>query len=265
MSDPAPPIVLTIAGSDPSGGAGVQADLRAIAVHGHVGAAVITAHTVQNTLGVTHVAPVDARLVASQLAAVFADLPVAAIKIGMLGDAEVAAAVASALSGVRVPVVLDPVLRASSGAELLTAEALRVVRDDLAPLATLVTPNLAEARALLEDEPDAAALSARLGVPVLLTGGHVAGDVVTDVLDFPGEDRQVTLSAPRIPTPHDHGTGCLVSTSIACALAVGSSVIEAVEHGRACVRHGLASARKLGQGRGPVLLLDLPPGVARRA
>jgi len=262
MSEEAPPVVLTIAGSDPSGGAGIQADLRAIAVHGQVGAAVITAHTVQNTRGVTHVAPVDARLVAAQLGAIFDDLPVAAVKIGMLGDAGVADAVADALSGVRLPVVLDPVLWASSGAELLTEDALRVVRDRLAPLATLVTPNLAEARALLDDEPDAAALSARLGVPVLLTGGHVAGDLVTDVLDFPGEDRQMTFSAPRIPTPHDHGTGCLVSTSIACALAAGSSVIEAVEHGRACVRHGLTAARKLGQGRGPVLLLGLPPGTS---
>ncbi len=251
-----------IAGSDPSGGAGLQADLRAIAVHGMVGAGVVTAITVQNTRGVLHVQPVDCSLVSAQIAAVLDDLPVAAIKVGMLGDEEVADAVADALSGTGVPVVLDPVMRASAGGELLTDAAVRVVRDRLAPLATLVTPNLAEARVLQDgDEPDAEVLAQRLGVAVLLTGGHIAGDVVTDVLDFPGGGRTRGFSGKRIRTPHDHGTGCLLSTSIACALAAGSSVVEAVEHGRRCVRAGLVNATALGGGAGPVMLLELPRGV----
>ncbi|MCO4773913.1 MAG: bifunctional hydroxymethylpyrimidine kinase/phosphomethylpyrimidine kinase [Deltaproteobacteria bacterium] len=258
---PVPQVVLTIAGSDPSGGAGLQADLRAIAVHGQLGAAVVTALTVQNSRGVMHVHPVDSGLVAAQIAAVLDDMPVAAIKIGMLGNAEVAGAVADAVSGTSVPVVLDPVITSTSGAALLSDAALHVVRDRLAPLATLVTPNLAEARALLDgDEPDAARLADLLGVPVLLTGGHAAGDLVTDVLDFPGEGRTREFSAPRIPTPHDHGTGCLLSTSIACSLAAENSVVEAVEHGRRCVRAGLVAARGLGAGPGAVLLLDLPRG-----
>lgn len=257
----APHVVLVIAGSDPSGGAGLQADLRAIAVHGMVGAAVVTALTVQNTRGVFHVQPVDASLVSAQIAAVLDDLPVAAVKIGMLGDEEVAGAVADAISGIGVPVVLDPVMRASAGGDLLTDAAVRVVRDRLAPLTTLVTPNLAEARVLQDgEEPDARVLADRLGASVLLTGGHVAGDVVTDVLEVPGGGSTREFTGTRIATPHDHGTGCLLSTSIACALAAGRSVVGAVEHGRRCVRTGLVNAPALGGGAGPVMLLELPRG-----
>ena len=257
----APRVVLVIAGSDPSGGAGLQADLRAIAVHGMVGAAVVTALTVQNTRGVFHVQPVDASLVSAQIAAVLDDLPVAAVKIGMLGDEEVAGAVADVIAGIGVPVVLDPVMRASAGGDLLTDAAVGVVRDRLAPLTTLVTPNLAEARVLQDgEEPDARALADRLGVAVLLTGGHVAGDVVTDVLEVPGGGSAREFTGTRIATPHDHGTGCLLSTSIACALAAGSSVVGAVEHGRRCVRAGLVHAPALGGGAGPVMLLELPRG-----
>jgi len=258
--EPLPKVVLTIAGSDPSGGAGVQADLRAIAVHGHVGAAVITALTVQNSRGVSAVSPVDPRLVADQIRAVITDMPLAAIKIGMLGNAAIVRAVASAIAGLNVPVVLDPVLWASSGAALLDEGALDALRTDLALQSTLVTPNLAEGRALQRDEePAAAALAALLGVPVLLTGGHLAGDDVIDVLAFPGKGEGQAYSARRIPTPHDHGTGCLLSTSIACSLANGHSIEAAVAHGRACVRAGLRAGRQLGEGPGAVLLLRLPP------
>lgn len=258
--EPRPRVVLTIAGSDPSGGAGIQADLRAIAVHGHVGAAVITALTVQNSTGVSHVAPVDPALVSAQLAAVFDDMEIAAIKIGMLGNQAIVQAVAEALLAVQAPVVLDPVLRSTSGAELLTSGALRVLREELVPRCALVTPNLGEGRALLDgDDPSAEELARRVEVPVLLTGGHGLGDDVTDVLAFPG-GLVIEYRAPRIRTPHDHGTGCLISTSIACALAGGHSIQDAVAHGRACVREGLRSARGLGKGPGAVLLLRLPRG-----
>ncbi len=257
--EPLPKVVLTIAGSDPSGGAGLQADLRAIAVHGLVGAAVVTALTVQNSLGVSQVVPVAPALVAAQLAAVLDDMPIAAVKIGMLGSADVAAAVADGLVGLAAPVVLDPVLRATSGAQLLGHDALATLRTRLAPQCTLVTPNLAEGSALLDgDEPDVLALVALLGVPVLLTGGHRAGDTVIDELAFPGDVAAEELGGTRITTPHDHGTGCLLSTAIACALADGASVRDAVAHGRACVREGLRAARELGRGPGAVLLLRLP-------
>ena len=163
------------------------------------------------------------------------------------------------VQGLLAPVVLDPVIKSTSGARLLSEGALRTLRGRLGPQCTLVTPNLAEARALLDgDEPDAVALAGLLGAPVLLTGGHRAGELVIDELAFPGESSVQEFSAPRIPTPHDHGTGCLLSTSIACALASGTSIREAVEHGRACVREGLRAARELGQGPGAVLLLRLP-------
>lgn len=259
MRDPAPPVVLTIAGSDPSGGAGVQADLRAIAVHGQVGAAVITGHTVQSGLGVRRVAPMDPDVVGEQLDVVLADLPVAAVKVGMLGDGAVAVAVAAALADFRGPVVVDPVLVSSSGAPLLDDPGVAVLRQRLLPLATLFTPNLPEGAALLdtvEPDPDALAraLFARWGV-VLLTGGHGAGDRVVDRL-VTGSGDMESLSDARLPAPHDRGTGCLLSTSIACALARGDELRGAVQHGRACVRQGLRDAGPLGQGRGPALLLS---------
>lgn len=259
MRDPAPPIVLTIAGSDPSGGAGIQADLRAITVHRQVGAAVITAHTVQSGLGVRRVAPMDPAVVREQLGVVLADLPVAAVKVGMLGDGPVAEAVADALGAYGGPVVLDPVLVSSSGARLLDDAGVAVLRERLLPLATLSTPNLPEGAALLdtvEPDPDALAqaLYARWGA-VLLTGGHGDGERLVDrLVTGPGELEP--LSAGRLPAPHDRGTGCLLSTSIACALARGDGLREAVQHGRACVRQGLRAAGPLGQGRGPALLLS---------
>ena len=262
MSDPAPsavvpPVVLTIAGSDPSGGAGLAADLRTIAAHGFYGAAVPTALTVQNTRGVTGVQLIDADLVAAQIAAVLEDLPIAAIKVGMLGSAGIARAVLDAVVG---PVVLDPVLRSSSGAVLLDADGLAVLRGASHRLA-LITPNLAEAAALLGgpvDDPRAAAEALRdlLGCPVLVTGGH--GPDPTVCVDWLAAEALVAIEAPRVATVHDHGTGCLLSTAIACALAAGLGVLAAVQHGRACVTAGLEHALPLGAGTGPVFLLRAP-------
>jgi len=251
-----PPVVLTIAGSDPSGGAGLQADLRAIAAHAMYGAAVPTALTVQNTRGVSRVVVLDAALVRDQLDAVLEDLPVAAVKIGMLGSAAVAAAVLDAVGAGGAPVVLDPVIRSSSGAALLDDAGVAVLRERAAGLA-LITPNRAEAAALLGrgGSPDALAreLAAELGCHVLVTGGDADGACV----DWLASDALRSWSAARIDTPHDHGTGCLLSTSIACALAGGMALLPAVEHGRACVRKGLQDSLALGAGTGPVFLLSV--------
>ena len=246
-----PPVVLTIAGSDPSGGAGLQADLRAIAAHAMYGAAVPTALTVQNTRGVSRVVVLDADLVRDQIDAVLEDLPVAAVKVGMLGSAAVAAAVLDAVGAVGAPVVLDPVIRSSSGAALLDAAGVAVLRERAAGLA-LITPNRAEAAALLGrgGAPDVLAreLAIELGCRVLVTGGDADGACV----DWLASDGLRSWSAARIDTPHDHGTGCLLSTSIACALAGGMALVPAVEHGRACVRKGLEDSLAMGAGTGPV-------------
>jgi len=219
---------------------------------------VITALTVQNSSGVSQVASVDSALVSAQLRAVLDDMEIAAVKIGMLGNRAITEAVAEALRDVKAPIVLDPVIRSTSGAQLLSPDAVRVLRDELLPLCALVTPNLEEGRVLLDgSEPDARELSRQARVPVLLTGGHGAGDHVTDTLAWPG-GQVVHYNAPRIQTLHDHGTGCLLSTSISCALASSLSLQDAVLSGRSCVREGLRSARPLGKGRGPVLLLRLP-------
>lgn len=254
-----PPVVLTIAGSDPSGGAGLQADLRTIAAHGMYGAAVPTALTVQNTLGVRSTTVLAADLVAAQLVAVLEDLPVAAVKIGMLGSAGVAAAVLDVLAGCSAPIVLDPVIRSSSGAALLDEAGVALLRARVAGLA-LITPNLAEARELLgdrRDEDTAAALRDLLGCPVLLTGGHGADP--ERCVDQLATDVVTSLSGPRIATSNDHGTGCLLATSIACALAGGLQLHPAVMHGRECVARALRGSLELGGGTGPVFLIRAPP------
>jgi hydroxymethylpyrimidine/phosphomethylpyrimidine kinase len=256
-----PPVVLTIAGSDPSGGAGLQADLRTIAAHRLYGAAVPTALTVQNTLGVLSSTVLMPDLVAAQLAAVLDDLPVAAVKIGMLGTQGNVVAVLDALRSFSIPIVLDPVVRSSSGAELLDGGGVQVLRDRSAELA-LITPNLAEAEALLGErvgDPAAAAVALRdaLGCPVLLTGGH--GSDPDRCVDHLAAHAEWALSAPRVVTSNDHGTGCLLSTSITCALATGAALLPAVEHGRECVALALRGSLAVGAGAGPVFLLRAPP------
>lgn len=253
-----PPIVLTIAGSDPSGGAGLQADLRTIAAHGLYGAGVPTALTVQNTTGVASVTVLEPALVERQLRAVLDDLAVTVIKVGMLGTAEVARAVLEALPD--VPAVLDPVIRSSSGAALLAEDGVEVLREHAARLA-LITPNLAEAsallgRAVLDARGAAEELHVRLGCPVLVTGGHGADP--TRCVDWLADGAVHGFAGPRIDTEHDHGTGCLLSTSIACALAAGRGLHAAVEHGRACVARGLRDSLAIGAGTGPVFLVRPP-------
>jgi hydroxymethylpyrimidine/phosphomethylpyrimidine kinase len=252
---------LTIAGSDSGGGAGIQADLKTFSALGVYGASVVTAITAQNTRGVTRVEEVGAGMVAAQLDAVLADIGFAAIKLGMLFSPEIIGAVARRLRATAAPVVVDPVMVAKSGDALLQPPAVAALVDDILPLAALLTPNLPEAAALLGEpvaaSPDAAAAQGRrllaLGpAAVLMKGGHAAGADCTDLLVT--ADRVLRLSAPRLSTPHTHGTGCTLSSAIAAGLAKGESLETAVRtaHGwlHAAIREGAGLG--IGGGRGPV-------------
>jgi len=252
------PIALTIAGSDSSGGAGIQADLKSFAAFGVYGASVITALTAQNTQGVRGIHPVPAEFVTAQIDAVFDDLDVLAVKIGMVAQADIIAAIASALSRRKVKhVVLDPVMVATSGDRLLSAQAVQRLRSDLFPLATLITPNLPEAAALLEenvasDETAIAVQGRRLlasgARAVLIKGGHGQGSESIDYL-FTG-DTVTPLSAPRIATGNTHGTGCSLSSAIAANLAKGETLEQAVGHAKTWISGAIAAADSLGVGKG---------------
>ena len=269
-----PKIALTIAGSDPSGGAGIQADLKTFTALGVYGTAAIAGLTVQNTQGVRAAAPVDPALVRDQIAAVLDDLPVAATKLGMLSNAAVAGVVADLLEERRADfgvVVLDRVMVATSGDRLLQDEAVETVRDRLLPLADLITPNIPEAAVLLGstpaghlDESTAQALALRgLGArAVLLKGGHQSGEELTDVL---ADAEGVTLFTDgRIDTRNTHGTGCTLSSAIAAFSAlhgdtIGSGISrEAIGQARGYLLRAIASgaawtlSRSPGTGHGPV-------------
>jgi hydroxymethylpyrimidine/phosphomethylpyrimidine kinase len=251
-------VALTIAGSDSGGGAGVQADLRTFAAHGVHGTSALTAVTAQNSVGVSAWVALAPSMVVAQIEAVATDMPVRATKTGMLGNAEIVAAVAEAAARLRLaPLVVDPVMVAKSGDRLLDAAAERAYVERLLPLATLVTPNLHEAEALLgrpvRDLPamrEAARDLARLGArAVLVKGGALPGDAV-DVL-FDGE-RVIDLPAPRVDTPNTHGTGCTLSAAIAARLARGEPLVEAVRGAKEYLTEGLRRSYAVGRGRGVV-------------
>lgn len=244
---------LSVAGSDPGGGAGIQADLKTFLDHGVYGMAAITALTAQNTREVRAVHVVPAAMVAEQIRTVRDDLPVNAVKIGMLANAAVARAVAEALDGVTAPVVLDPVLVAKSGAHLLDPEAEAVLREVVVPRATLVTPNIPEAAVLLQGEaPEAWAR--RTGKALLLKDGHGEGWEVADRLYLP-DGRVRTWRHPRQETRNNHGTGCTLSSAITARLARGEALEEAVEGGLSYVTEllRLSADHALGGGHGPLL------------
>lgn len=252
-------IALTIAGSDSSGGAGIQADLKTFSALGVYGASAIVALTAQNTRGVTaiHDAPPD--FIAAQIEAVMEDLDVGAVKIGMVSRAETIVTIADALlrHGVK-NVVVDPVMVATSGARLLAPDAIAAVRERLLPLALVVTPNLPEAaellgRAVARTEDDMAeqarALKAFGPSSVLVKGGH--GDGAESVDLFLGEnDAVLRLAAPRVATRNTHGTGCTLSSAIAAELAKGRPLDEAVSSAKAYVARAIEAADDLGVGRG---------------
>ena len=255
--------VLTIAGSDSGGGAGIQADLKTFSALGTYGASVITALTAQNTRAVTAIYDVPPTFVRAQLDAVFDDIDFAAVKIGMLSRPEIIDGVADRLHrhGAR-NIVLDPVMVAKSGDRLLRAEAVGALKERLLPLATVITPNLPEAAVLLdlEEAPDEAGMidvAARLRAlgpqAVLLKGGHLEARAESiDVLDDGAEP--LTLAAPRIATGNTHGTGCTLSAAIAALLARGHSLRAAAHEAKAYVTRAIAAADRLnvGHGHGPV-------------
>ncbi|EHS51410.1 phosphomethylpyrimidine kinase [Rhizobium sp. PDO1-076] len=254
--------VLSIAGSDPSGGAGIQADLKTFSARGCYGMAAITALTAQNTQGVSAVQAVDPEFVAEQIRMIFADVRVDAVKIGMIANAGIARAVAGALRPhSTIPIVLDPVMIAKGGAALLEPEAVAVLRDQLLPLATVLTPNLPEAAALL-DEPEALSReimesqAARLIMQgpgaVLLKGGHLTATESPDIL-VSGE-RFHWFEAPRIVTKNTHGTGCALSSAIAAELAKGLAIVDAVATAKDWLAGAVATSGTLtvGSGHGPV-------------
>jgi hydroxymethylpyrimidine/phosphomethylpyrimidine kinase len=252
------PVALTIAGSDSSGGAGIQADLKSFAALGVYGASVITALTAQNTRGVSGVHPVPPDFVTAQIDAVFGDLDVKAVKIGMVAQpATIDAIVAGLQRWSPNHVVLDPVMVATSGASLLAAEAVAGLRTKLIPRAALITPNLPEAAALLDeavavDEQAIARQGKRLLAmgcgAVLIKGGHGQGAESIDYL-FSGNGT-VALAAPRIATPNTHGTGCSLSAAIAAGLAKGEALETAVRHAKAWISAAIAAADRLGIGHG---------------
>jgi len=255
--------VLTIAGSDSGGGAGIQADLKTIAANGCYGMSVITALTAQNTLGVTGIHAVPVEFVAAQLEAVLSDIGADAVKIGMLFSPELIRTVADGLKQFAPPaIVLDPVMVAQSGDKLLQDEAIDALRNHLIPLAHLITPNLPEASVLLDREittaadiDQAARDLAGLGCAnVLIKGGHLEGGDSDDCLFLAGERRMVRLPGGRSATRNNHGTGCTLSSAIASFIARGESIENAVrlakEYITGAIRAG--AAYTIGHGHGPV-------------
>lgn len=251
------PVALTIAGSDPSGGAGIQADLKTLHQFGVYGMSVVTLLTVQNTQRVSSVDPLDAAYVEQQLRAVLEDIPPRAAKTGALGNEAIIEAVANLARGFSFPLVVDPVMISKHGAPLITDAARQALADKLLPHALLVTPNLHEASALagiaVTDRgsmEEAARRIAQLGPQaVLVKGGHLTGEAL-DLLYHEGEITD--FPAPRIESKHTHGTGCTYSAAITAGLAQGRSMPEAVRDAKRYISAAISTAPGLGHGCGPV-------------
>jgi len=271
----APPIVLTVAGFDPSSGAGVTADIKTIAAHGCYGVACITALTVQSTVGVSKVQTVDPETVTDTLGELTRDLEIAAVKIGMLGSAKAVKAIVEFLGKETVPnVVLDPILKSSSGVRLVDAAGARLMIERLMPLASIVTPNVDEATVLTglavtnpEQMKEAAAKLHAMGAQnVVITGGHLGKAI--DLLSFTnsrGVLEHELFKAERQRSNSTHGTGCAFSTAMACHLALGRGLPEAVLLAKAYVTAAIVNAQPLGRGTGPLHLLYRMHEAPRRA
>ena len=257
-----PPIVLTIAGFDPSSGAGVTADIKTIAAHGCYGVSAITALTVQSTAGVRGVFPVDPKLLLHTLEELQRDVKVSAVHIGMLGSGKVVSEIAEFLREARLKnVVLDPVFRSSSGATLLDEPGVQLMVQRLLPLADVITPNVDEAAALtgleVKDPAQMKLAAARMhemgAKSVVVTGGHLSQAI--DMLSLKGDQVQ-TYRADRVDSPNTHGTGCAFSTAIACQLALGQSLPMAALLAKAYVLAAIKNSYSIGHGPGPVNHLD---------
>ena len=256
-----PPVVLTIAGFDPSSGAGATADIKTIAAHGCYGVSCITALTVQSTAGVRRVQPVESGLITQTLQELASDIDIAAVHVGMLGDSKVVRAVSEFLSSSKLPnVVLDPILKSSSGADLLDPAGVRLLQEKLIPLATVVTPNVDEAAVLTGlavTNPDqmrtaAMKLHERGAAAAVITGGHL--DKAIDLLSFTSKTgvEQEIFKSVRLRSNSTHGTGCAFATSVGCHLALGRGLPEAVLLAKAYVAAAISKAHPLGKGTGPV-------------
>ena len=264
--------VLTIAGSDSSGGAGIQADIKTIAAHHLFAQSAITALTAQNTIGVFGVFDIPPEFVAQQIDIVFDDIRPDAVKIGMVSSADIVEAIASALERNEAEnIVVDPVMVATSGSNLASDGAVAALRERLMPLATVITPNIPEAEVLAgfeiaspEDQEHAAAtIAANIGAATLVKGGHGMHDA-NDVIALPPEpgcrlheawgtsSSTVWFKAERVENPNTHGTGCTLSSAIACGLAEGLSVEDAVRQAKAYLSGALAAKLDLGRGSGPL-------------
>jgi hydroxymethylpyrimidine/phosphomethylpyrimidine kinase len=258
-----PPRLVIVAGSDSSGGAGIQADIKTATLFGVYAMSAVSAITVQSTRGIRGVQLMPPKLVADQIAACLGDIGADAVKIGMLGSAGIARAVAAALKkhARTIPIVLDPAMVSTSGTALLDRRGVDVLRRELLPLCAVVTPNLPEARVLVglrsTERKAVEAAGRRLmdmgAAAALIKGGHATNATVDDVLVWKGGVE--IYGFPRIRTKHTHGTGCVFSTAIACGLAQGLSLPLAVGRAREFVQHAIETAPGLGRGHGPLNLL----------
>ena len=251
--------VLTIAGSDSSGGAGIQADIKTIAAHRLFAQSVITALTAQNTTGVYGVHDVPPGFVAQQIDVVFDDIRPDAVKIGMVSSPEIVSAIAEALVRNKAAnIVVDPVMVATSGSELASSDAVVALREKLIPLATVITPNMPEAEALFgariatraDQEQAACEIAQATGVAVLVKGGHGENDA-NDVLGHPNGET-TWFEGERIDNPNTHGTGCTLSSAIACGLAQGLTLVDSIAQAKRYITGALAVQLNLGRGSGPL-------------
>lgn len=255
--------VLTIAGSDPGGGAGIQADIKTISACGCYALSAITAVTVQNTVGVSGIHPVPAEIITAQISTVLKDIGADAIKIGMLHSSEVILGIKQTLSGFPVPnLVLDPVMVSTSGHRLIREEAVETLKNELPGMARVITPNIPEAEILLERKiirqselpASAAELGQKYRVSVLLKGGHLDSDDLTDLFWNAETGQVLELKSKRICTVNTHGTGCTLSSALAAFLAKGLELNEAVGQAKAFIDQAITagSRYRIGQGHGPV-------------
>lgn len=255
--------VLTIAGSDCSGGAGIQADIKTISALGCYAASAITAVTVQNTCGVSAIHPIPAEYVKSQIEAVMTDIKPEAVKIGMINDVEIVRAIASSIKTYRPKfVVFDPVMVSTSGCKLIEDKAIKAIKNELIPLSTIITPNLKEAIVLTGDNISHAGSMIEAGRKilnygchsVLVKGGHLDGDDMCDVLCINGDSNPYTFTARKIDSHNTHGTGCTLSSAIATNLALGYTLQEAVNRAKEYVYKGILTGKDIhiGNGHGPL-------------
>ncbi len=252
-----PPVALTIAGSDPSGGAGLQADLKTFHQHGVYGTTAVTLVTVQNTISVSRVEVLAADLVGQQIAAVISDIPPDAGKTGALGSIEVVRAVSAMAADFKFPLVVDPVMISKHGTRLISPEAEGALKSELLPQAFLVTPNIPEAELLsgleIRDEKDMLRAARRLcasgSLAVLIKGGHLDGPAVDLLFDC---EEVTRFEGARVSSRHTHGTGCTLSAAITANLALGLGLKEAVGRAKRFVQAGIETAPALGQGYGPL-------------